>query len=198
MAERLKVRAFLAIPPDSGWTAAAAAALARIRPELPDASWTRPEAWHLTLRFLGDVEPARLDRFAGRIGVAAAESGAPVLESAGAAVFPTPRRARVLGVAFHEGSGALESLASSAETAARAIGLDEEERAFRPHATLARLRHPWPAAAVERFRAAVGGWELPLWRVGELVLYASALGPGGAVHTPLARFALAPAAEAAR
>jgi len=198
MPERETVRAFLAIPPDPAWSSAAGEALATLRRELPHASWTRPESWHLTIRFLGEVAPGALERFAGAIAESALRSGELRLEPGGAAVFPSVRRARVLGIAIAERTGALAGLAASAETEARAIGAAPEDRAFRPHTTVARLRQPWPAAAVERFVAAVRGAGLPDWIAREVVLYGSRLGPGGAVHTPLARFPLAGAAEAAR
>ena len=51
--------------------------------------------------------------------------------------------------------------------------------------TFARIRTPWPAAAVERFRKDVDAWELPPFRLAALVLYESRLGRGGATHIPL-------------
>ena len=68
---------------------------------------------------------------------------------------------------------------------ARKGGVEPERRPFRPHVTLARLRDPWPAAAVAAFRAAVDGAALPPYRCGAGVLYASRLHPSGAVHTPV-------------
>ena len=198
MPERESVRAFLAIPPDPGWAEASGAVVAPLRRELPEAAWTRPESWHVTLRFLGQVAPGPLEHFAAAIAETAAGSAEWRLIAAGPAVFPSVRRARVLGIALAEKTGALARLAAAAEAQARAIGLEPEERPFRPHVTLARLRRPWPPAAVERFRAAVADARLPGWDAREVVLYASRLGPGGAQHTPLARFELAASSEVAR
>jgi 2'-5' RNA ligase len=82
-------------------------------------------------------------------------------------------------------------LASDAEDAARRVGADREDRPFRPHVTFARLRRPWPRAAVATYEREVGGWAFPLWPVRGCVLYSSRLGPEGAVHTPLAEWSFA-------
>jgi 2'-5' RNA ligase len=84
----------------------------------------------------------------------------------------------------------VERLAARAEAQARALGLEREDRPFRPHVTLARLRARWPAAAVDQFRSTVGSWPLPGWRAERCVLYASQLGPSGAVHTEMAAWSL--------
>jgi 2'-5' RNA ligase len=55
--------------------------------------------------------------------------------------------------------------------------------------TLARIRDPWPQAAVEEFCEAARAWDFPAWRVRSLVLYRSRLDPAGAVHTPLREWA---------
>ena len=184
------MRAFLAVPRDAGWAAAAEEALAPLRPALPPAAWTRPETWHLTIRFLGDVPPAGLERFAAGIAEAAAGRAALRLAAGGAARFPPRGRARVLGVALREDTGALADLAAAAEREARAIGLDPEERPYSPHVTFARLRRPWPRPAIDRFEESVARWPLPRWPATALVLVASALEANGAVHTELARFPL--------
>lgn len=191
-----RVRAFLAVPPDPAWSDSAKALLGKLRPGLPDASWTRPDSWHLTLRFLGEVPRERLSEFASGIARAAARHAALRLSTGGPVVFPPRGPARVLGAGFAEDSGAaaLASLARDAEECARAIRLEPERRPFRPHVTFARIRRPWPPDAVARFRDGVGGWSFPAWPVGVCVLYESRLAPEGATHTPVGRWTL-PAAE---
>jgi len=109
------------------------------------------------------------------------------LPPGGPVVFPPHGRPRVVGVGFAAGpaAGALADAARTAERAARAIGAEPEERPYRPHVTLARLREPWDRGSVDAFREAAGAWPFPDWRVRSIVLYASRLDPSGAVHTPL-------------
>jgi RNA 2',3'-cyclic 3'-phosphodiesterase len=191
------VRAFLAIPPDPEWVAAAAPVVARLRAELPRASWTRPDAWHLTLKFLGEVPEDAAERFAAELGPWAAAARAGELPSAGALLLPPGRRARVLAAGFAPSAAgaALEELARRADEAAAGLGVERERRAFRPHVTFARLREPWPAESLDAFREAVGGASLPGYRVAGCVLYASRLHPAGAVHTPVRTLPFAAAVQ---
>ena len=70
-------------------------------------------------------------------------------------------------------------------------GLPPRTVPFQPHVTLARVRDPWPASAVESFRTGRRRVELPPWPVRSCVLFESRLEPSGAVHTPLRTFAFA-------
>lgn len=181
------MRVFLAVPSDPPWVESAGRLVARVRAETPRASWTRPEAWHLTLKFLGDLSAGMVERFARAIGVAAARVAAGELRSAGSLLLPTRGRPRVLAIRFGPTPAleGLSDLASEAEIAGRRVGVPPERRDFHPHVTLARLRDPWPPSAVELFRREADGWPLPSWPALRCVLYESRLDPAGAVHTPL-------------
>jgi len=186
------VRAFFALPPDPEWGASALSLVEALRPISPPASWTRPSSWHLTLKFLGQATRDVLASFAEAMRRAASECSGGALPPGGPALFPARGPARVLAVAFASSSAlsSLERLAAAAEIEARVLGLEREDRQFRPHVTLARLRARWPAAAVERFRSTVEAWPLPGWRAERCVLYASQLGPSGAIHTEIAGWPL--------
>lgn len=187
------IRAFLAIPPDPGWVESAQKLVARLRPALPGASWSRPENWHLTLRFLADVSPPAVAGFMAEVAAAAGETPAVLLAADRALLFPAHGPPRVFAVGFAPGpqSEAVVVLAGEAERAARRLGLEGEGRPFRPHVTLARWRGRCPRATAEHYRSEVGGWVFPPWRAKRCVLYESRLGPGGAVHIPLAEWDLA-------
>ncbi len=184
------MRAFLAIPPDPAWAARVDELAAKLRPSLPAASWTRPETWHLTLRFFAEIASEAAERCAEETFDAAGGSSGGELTTAGSLVFPPRGRARVLGLGFAP-SPSVEALAAATEAAARRAGAAPEERSYHPHVTLARIRSPWPPAAVERFRQEADAWELPPFHLVALVLYESRLGPAGATHTALRTFALA-------
>jgi 2'-5' RNA ligase len=167
---------------------------------MPAASWTRPESWHLTLRFFADVAPEAAERFAEEAFLAASRSPGGSLSPGGSVVFPPRGRPRVLGLGF-AGSpdlAVLEALAREAELAARRAGAEAEEREYHPHVTLARIRSAWPGGAIERFRREADAWPLPPFRLGGVVLYQSRLGPSGATHVPLRSFSWECAPEARR
>lgn len=192
------MRAFLAVPADPAWAAAAAPVAARLRAESPRASWTRADAWHLTVKFLGEVSEENARGFGDDVAAAASESRSGALPTAGALVLPPRGRPRVLAAGFapSDVGAALAELARRADQAAARIGVEREGRSFRPHVTLARVRDPWPAAAVEAFRRALDGAGLPAFRCERCVLYESRLNPLGAVHTPLRTFAFGSPSEA--
>jgi len=125
----------LEIPPD------VAAALALRRGGLNGARWIEPADYHITLRFLGDVDRRLahdVDSFLGDIGTRPFDIGLDGLGSFGGdkprAVF-----ARV------QPSAALSELQADIERLARRLGLPPESRKFAPHVTLARLRDTLPA-----------------------------------------------------
>ncbi len=193
MTETERARAFVAVPRDRMWMESARGLVDRLRERLPDASWTRSEAWHITIKFLGDVPRSSLQPFAESIAPAAREIVPGELPGGGAIVFPPRGPARVLTVGFGA-SPALDHLASFAREVdgrAASFGVEVEKRAFHAHVTLARLRRPWPDQAVADFRAEVAAWTLPAWPMRSAVLYESRLDPDGAVHMPVAEWTFA-------
>ncbi|HSB36513.1 MAG TPA: RNA 2',3'-cyclic phosphodiesterase [Thermoanaerobaculia bacterium] len=184
------MRAFLAVPSDPLWVEKARGLVERFRGTLPRASWTRPESWHLTLQFLGDVDPGVVRRFSEAIAPAAVQTVPAEVQAAPAVVFPERGRPRVLGVGFSPSPGveAIARLATLAQEAAGRLGWTGENRPFHPHVTFARIRDHWPATAVADYRRGVEAWSFPAWLARSCVLFESRLESSGAVHTPLAEW----------
>jgi 2'-5' RNA ligase len=140
--------------------------------------WVEPDRWHLTLTFLGETAPDQLAGLDARLGRAAARSEPFSLSLAGAGRFGH----QVLWAGVAGQRGGLARLAERTTAAARRAAVDVEDRPFRPHLTLARARPAGAAPAdrldlrpfVERLRDYVG----PSWRVDEVALIESRLGPG--------------------
>jgi RNA 2',3'-cyclic 3'-phosphodiesterase len=183
------VRAFLAVPADPTWVESARELVSSLRSELPGASWTRPESWHMTLLFLGEIPRPEVERFATKIAPHAEAMTGGDLEGSAAVIFPPRGAARVLAVGFADSPVALElgRLAAAASALAPSVQSPKlkTQKRFHPHITFARLRHSWPHQAVERYRAVVDGWRPPAFRARSCVLFQSRLDPAGAVHTPL-------------
>jgi 2'-5' RNA ligase len=182
------MREFLAIPlPDSLRREAASLETALA---LPRESWrfVREEGLHVTLRFLGDVDPARHDRL-DRLWRGAAEGTGPLkLRLDGAAVAPSPRLPRILWLTVHDETSddALLRLAGRIERAARAEGFPPEDRPFAGHVTLARARRGARVLAPDV--SAVG--EIGRCVATRLILYRSRLEGGGATYEELASYPL--------
>lgn len=151
--------------------------------------WTRPEAYHVTLRFLGRTPRTSVEPL-----IAAAREAtraiAPFTVRLGAlGGFPERRpRVVVLGV---EPEAPLAALAQALEAVAVAAGFEPEARAHHPHLTLGRVKDRAPRAPI--LRAAGGPADPTPFDVAAYTLFQSVLAPGGSQYTALERIPLAAA-----
>ncbi len=152
----------------------------------PSFRWTPAANLHLTVRFLGHVDPALAEGIADR--VAAARPLGFEVRLGGAGSFGRGRLARVVWLGLADGEEAIGELARLVEAESVAGGLDAESRRFHAHLTLARAR-PREGAPLPPLP---GPPDLPGWRAGELVLYRSRLGRAGSVYEPLRTISLNP------
>lgn len=149
--------------------------VAPLRRARPDLRWAPPEAWHLTLAFLGEVPSAGQAVVSRRLAGPAARHAPVRLVCAGAGTFGPARAARVLWVGLDGERDRLGALARSVAAAARRAGVEVEPRPFRPHLTLARAARPLP---VEDLLAALAGYAGPPWTADRLHLVRSHPPPG--------------------
>ena len=162
-----------------------------------------PGNLHLTLRFFGpERDPVDRGRIAAllRERLETCRPGPLTLKAAGVSAFGSLRRARIVWAGFVEEGvtegepGPLFRLQREVEAAARELGLPPETRPFVPHVTLGRLRAPSRLSAGDLDaavpRAPDASWP-SAFTVREFGLFASFLGPGGAVYERLGRFPLA-------
>ena len=144
-----------------------------------------PRHWHLTLRFLGDISAAQRRDLCRELRLAALGAAFPItFTSLGA--FPTPERARVLWLGTGAGAAELAALAAGVEGAAREAGFPPEQRPFRAHLTLARLR---PDGDVRALVQRAGRLDVQS-TVDQVVVFRSHLGRGGARYEALDVLAL--------
>jgi 2'-5' RNA ligase len=150
--------------------------------------WVRPEAIHLTLRFLGDTEldlASDLKRELVEVGRA---NQAFSIGVGGVGCFPNPRRPRVLWVGVHEETGVLKRLQRGVEDMCRQLGFAPERRPFSPHLTLGRVRRGGEVRVGDAFsRISEREREDALGQalVEEIVLFQSELSPAGAIYRRL-------------
>ena len=132
-------RCFVAIPLGHELRRDLAAAVDRWwdRPDCAGLRWTDPEAWHLTLAFIGDVEPAHVEVWAGAIATAAEPEAAMTLTTGEVGAFPRSARASVAWYGIADPDGSLARLAAAVR---RSVRLPADLQPFRPHVTLARTR----------------------------------------------------------
>ena len=155
-------------------------AIAPLRDAAPELSWSGPHNRHVTLKFLGDVEPERTDGLTAMIdGVGRSHRPFSVhLSQIGA--FPNFRRARVIWLGV-EPEPRLELLQHDLEVGAAGLGYEVEGRPFRPHATLARVRTALEIEPIRRLARAARRIDFTAAvDVVELTLFESTLAPSGA------------------
>jgi 2'-5' RNA ligase len=176
----IRLFAALAIPQEIGL------ALARRQQGVDGARWRPLEALHVTLRFFGEIREDLARDLDAELAPLRFEPFDIVLDGAGAFGEGADVHAVWAGVAD---SAPLRRLARACETAARRVGLKADTRHYRPHVTLAYLRHADPAE--------VGAWvqannllkspPIPVDRFG---LYSSFLGGEGAHYRLEAEYRL--------
>jgi 2'-5' RNA ligase len=156
--------------------------------------WVRPEGIHLTFAFLGEVAADRMAAVQGALAAAAGEAPAPFrLRAAGVGAFPDRGPLRVIWVGIEGEHGAAARLKRVVERHLASCGFVPEERGFRPHLTLGRVRQERgrdDRSLLERHLSVDLG-EFP---VDEMILFESRLGPRGARYEALARYPLGRAA----
>lgn len=105
-----------------------------------DAKWVNPTGIHLTLKFLGYVDPAQIEGIQGAIRKVTQECPPTEIEIRSCGAFPNSRRPNVLWTGVE--SEKLVEIQGRVEEALVALGFEKEKRGFTPHLTLARFRDP--------------------------------------------------------
>ena len=168
------MRLFVAVVPPEDALDALATALCSLGGSNPSLRWTRREAWHVTLAFLGEVNGTSLSRLIPRLERGARRHTAFRLALSGAGAFPSPRRANVLWGGLAGDRKALGDLAATVSAAARRAGAlpPDAGRKYHPHLTLARCRTP---ADVRPIVDGLSGFQGDPWTAGEIFLIRSRL-----------------------
>jgi 2'-5' RNA ligase len=162
-----------------------------VREAVPEAaaSWSRPENIHLTVKFFGNVDQAKVPLISAALARAVKEFGPIEIQVGKTGVFPRASRPQVLWIGIEDPSGGLSRLHARVEDECGREGFPKEERAFQPHLTIARIRKPGNASrlADTHLRMEFAPVEITL---SELVLFRSELSPKGSKYTAISRHRL--------
>ena len=160
--------AALEIPDDVGRQ------LAMLRGGLPGARWIDPENYHVTLRFIGDIDGAYANEIASmlfRVNRKPFEVKVQGLSSFGG------KKPRAV-VASVEPSRPLIELQAELERLMQRLGLNPEGRKFTPHVTLARL-HDASSQDVADYLSVRGYFPSKVFTADRFVLFSSRASTGG-------------------
>lgn len=154
--------------------------LAALCAGVPGARWAHPEQFHLTLRFIGEVD--------GRIAHAISEelSGITMpnfeLNLFGVGTFGDKRKANTLWAGVRP-NPALNRLQEKVDNAVLRVGLPPDRRKFAPHVTLARLNNA-PFDRLGAYLSHHALYSAPSFTCDRFTLYSSFLSSSGAIYTP--------------
>ena len=184
------MRAFIAVEVPEATRAGMSAVQDRLRGDCVDARWSRPEAVHLTLKFLGELGAERVPGIMEALtrGLGSAERFR--LRAEGVGTFPSPAAARVVWVGIGGDVARLAALQDAVEAAMAGLGIEREPRPYRPHLTLGRVRRVRRRDAWLKRLEELRDLELPGFDVAAVSLVESVLGPSGAAYRELGRVAL--------
>ena len=170
----------LEIPPEVGQS------LATLRGGLPGARWIDPENYHVTLRFIGDVDDSIAREVAsmlGRVRREAFELRVDDLKSFGG------RKPRAIVAALGPAQALME-LQAEHERLMQRVGLEPEGRKYTPHVTLARLRDT-SSLQVADYLTSRGAYRSAPFEVSRFVLFSSRASTGGGPYVVEAAYPLA-------
>ncbi|MGA7122944.1 MAG: RNA 2',3'-cyclic phosphodiesterase [Polyangiaceae bacterium] len=184
------IRAFIALDLESTSLRRVARVSDRLRMAsgAPSATWVRVANMHVTLKFMGELPSDAATPLAKALGSLVEGRAAPAACRFRLAAFPELETAHVVVAELEDTGGQLARLSAEVSSLALELGVQGEQRAFRPHITLARLKRPYDARRWLRGELAEEAGEC---RASALTLYESELGSAGAKHTPLAKYLFA-------
>jgi RNA 2',3'-cyclic 3'-phosphodiesterase len=178
------LRLFLAIPIPETVKAELHRLQVESEPWLPSRAvrWTRPDQFHLTLKFLGNVPTDQTSAVSEAVRDVCAASPPLRLRAEGVGFFPNESSPRIFWVEIKSLDGRLTEFQRRLDTAVERFAEKEESKQFTAHVTLARME--------KLGRREVEGWiaRLPRerafgeWTAGEVELVQSTLSPSGAIH----------------
>ncbi len=183
------MRIFIAVPLSTEVRALLNEIQDRLRSFGADVKWTAVPGIHLTLKFLGEMDPADLPRLATSLREASSSARPFELRLCGLGGFPDLRHPRVLWCGLAGDIPQLESLQKNVERACLDVGFPREERPFQPHLTLGRVR------GKSNLQQLLDYIKIPStlehgFGVKEFNIYQSVLKPQGAVYTVLEKIDL--------
>ena len=150
-----------------------------------DVRWVSPGKIHLTLKFFGNIEESKIDSIVTAIQGPIGTAKPFHLSVRGTGAFPNLKNPRVIWLGLVDGEGRLVPLQKEVDSSLGKIGFEPEDRPFRPHLTMGRVKSNRGKEdlirSVEKYRDE----EIGTFQVEKIVLFKSDLTPTGPIYTRL-------------
>ena len=159
-----------------------------LRAAVPEAqaSWSRIENIHLTLKFFGSVDKDRIPLISTAASRTTSSFHPFQISISKAGVFPRVSQPRVVWIGVEDQTGSLVELQRRFELECSTNGFEKDARSFKPHLTIARIRKPAGARELAEANRQLG-FESENLLVEELVVFRSELSSKGSKYTALSR-----------
>ena len=190
MADTKDIRAFLAVDPPGSVREEMACIQERLKRSIRGmVRWAGPAGIHLTLKFFGDIGQDDVPLISEIVEKEAGIMEPLALEIKTLGVFPDARRPRVLWLGTAGDVPRLTMMQKKLDHGFEDLGFEREDRPFRAHWTLARIKSPQGLTGLERALESGSGLMAGAFTARSLTLFRSELRPQGAVYSKLAEYA---------
>ena len=185
------IRAFLAIDPPEDILQAMSRLQEKLKREISGRiSWTKPQGQHLTLKFFGDISTDDVKNICSAVQNRVTSEPSLNLKVEKLGVFPDARRPRVIWCGVTVDVEKLSVLQKQLDSDFAGIGFPREDRPFRAHLTLGRIKDSHGLTGISESLTKYSAFAAGVFSCNELILFQSRLTPQGAIYTKLAKFAL--------
>ena len=189
MSEEKSIRSFLAVDPPREIIDAIGMIQDRLRKNIQgDIRWVRPQGIHLTLKFFGAISESDVANISLVVENTTSNIAPFTLGIKRVGAFPDVKRPRVLWLGMDGDVDTLIRLHKEVDAELQKYGFEKEDRTFRPHLTLARIKDPRGLIGLAKIMEKRENYEAGSFSAAGLNLFKSDLTPKGAVYTKLAYF----------
>ena len=186
MAAGETIRVFIALGISEPACSSLSGMMDRLKTAIPRvAHWVDPKGIHLTLKFLGNINPALTDGILEALCRIGLESSSFSLRLSGLGVFPNQREPRVLWAGVEGDMEPLTSLQEKVEEAMADQGFTRERRGFNPHLTIGRVRDRIASSERQKIGAALLSHSLEPtepWTADTMHLFRTTFTSQGSIH----------------
>lgn len=190
-ANEKNIRAFLAIEPPENVLQEISRLQDKLKREISGRlSWTRPQGQHLTLKFFGDISREDINNICSAVQKRVIADQKLNLKVERLGIFPDARKPRVLWCGVTGDLERLINLQKNLDGDFAALGFPAEDRPFKAHLTLARIKDPRDITGMSEALKKYDSFKAGEFVADKLFLFQSNLSPQGAVYTKLAEFVL--------
>ncbi len=160
----------------------------RLKTALRGIRWTRPEGIHLTLKFFGNISENQIYNISGIVEKDTVSIRPFTLNISTLGIFPNSKRPRVLWLGIGGSVEILLNLQKEIERDLESIGFKRENRTFKAHLTLGRVKSPKDAKGLSEIIENERVYDTGSFCAGGVTLLKSDLTPQGAIYTKLVYF----------